>query len=71
MSQRDLGDPRFQEIVNELREKAPPAPEGLRERVRRPAQQAHERSAADGTRGCAAGWPLPQRARSRWGSAQR
>jgi Domain of unknown function (DUF4349) len=33
MSQRDLGDPRFQEIVNELREKAPPAPEGLRERV--------------------------------------
>jgi hypothetical protein len=33
MSQRDLGDPRFQEIVNELREKAPPAPEGLRERI--------------------------------------
>ncbi|MBA2568041.1 MAG: DUF4349 domain-containing protein [Actinobacteria bacterium] len=33
MSQRDLGDPRFQEIVNELRQKAPPAPEGLRERV--------------------------------------
>jgi hypothetical protein len=33
MSQRDLGDPRFQEIVHELREKAPPAPEGLRERV--------------------------------------
>ena len=33
MSQRDLDDPRFQEIVNELREKAPPAPDGLRERV--------------------------------------
>jgi hypothetical protein len=33
MSQRDLDDPRFQEIVHELREKAPPAPEGLRERV--------------------------------------
>ena len=33
MSQRDLGDPRFDEIVVELREKAPPAPEGLRERV--------------------------------------
>ena len=33
MSQRDLDDPRFQEIVTELREKAPPAPEGLRERV--------------------------------------
>lgn len=33
MSQRDLDDPRFQEIVSELREKAPPAPEGLRERV--------------------------------------
>lgn len=33
MSQRDLDDPRFQVIVNELREKAPPAPEGLRERV--------------------------------------
>lgn len=33
MSQRDLDDPRFQEIVNELREKAPPAPERLRERV--------------------------------------
>ncbi len=33
MSQRDLGDPRFQAIVNELRQKAPPAPEGLRERV--------------------------------------
>jgi Domain of unknown function (DUF4349) len=33
MSQPDLGDPRFQEIVNELREKAPPAPESLRERV--------------------------------------
>jgi len=33
MSQRDLDDPRFEEIVTELREKAPPAPEGLRERV--------------------------------------
>ena len=33
MSQRDLGDPRFDEIVRQLREKAPPAPEGLRERV--------------------------------------
>ena len=33
MSQRDLDDPRFQEIVSELREKAPSAPEGLRERV--------------------------------------
>ena len=33
MSQRDLGDPRFQEIVYELREKAPSAPGGLRERV--------------------------------------
>jgi hypothetical protein len=33
MSQRDLDDPRFEEIVSELREKAPPAPEGLRERV--------------------------------------
>lgn len=33
MSQRDLDDPRFREIVSELREKAPPAPEGLRERV--------------------------------------
>jgi hypothetical protein len=33
MSQRDLDDPRFQEIVNELRETAPPAPDGLRERV--------------------------------------
>lgn len=33
MSQRDLDDPRFQAIVSELREKAPPAPEGLRERV--------------------------------------
>jgi hypothetical protein len=33
MSQRDLGDPRFQEIVSELREKAPPAPDALRERV--------------------------------------
>jgi hypothetical protein len=33
MSQRDLEDPRFEEIVTELREKAPPAPEGLRERV--------------------------------------
>jgi hypothetical protein len=33
MSQRDLDDPRFQEIVSELRAKAPPAPEELRERV--------------------------------------
>jgi len=33
MSQRDLDDPRFQEIVNELRAKAPPAPGELRERV--------------------------------------
>jgi hypothetical protein len=33
MSQRDLDDPRFQEIVSELRAKAPSAPEGLRERV--------------------------------------
>ena len=33
MSQPDLGDPRFEEIVRQLREKAPPAPEGLRERV--------------------------------------
>ena len=33
MSQRDLDDPRFQEIVSELRAKAPPASEGLRERV--------------------------------------
>jgi hypothetical protein len=33
MSQRDLDDPRFQEIVSELRAKAPPAPEGLRQRV--------------------------------------
>jgi hypothetical protein len=33
MSQRDLDDPRFEEIVTELREKAPPTPEGLRERV--------------------------------------
>jgi hypothetical protein len=33
MSQRDLDDPRFEEIVTELREKAPPAPEGLRDRV--------------------------------------
>lgn len=41
MSQRDLGDPRFQEIVNELREKAPPAPEGLRERVSATARSEH------------------------------
>jgi hypothetical protein len=33
MSQRDLDDPRFEEIVTELREKAPTAPQGLRERV--------------------------------------
>ena len=33
MSQRDLDDPRFQEIVSELRAKAPPAPGELRERV--------------------------------------
>ena len=33
MSQRDLDDPRFQAIVSELREKAPAAPEGLRQRV--------------------------------------
>jgi hypothetical protein len=33
MSQPDLGDPRFKEIVRELRAKAPTAPEGLRERV--------------------------------------
>ena len=33
MSQPDLSDPRFKEIVDELREKAPPAPEELRERV--------------------------------------
>jgi Domain of unknown function (DUF4349) len=33
MSQRDLDDPRFQKIVSELRAKAPPAPEELRERV--------------------------------------
>ena len=33
MSQPNLGDPRFEEIVRELREKAPPAPDGLRERV--------------------------------------
>jgi hypothetical protein len=33
MSQRDLDDPRFEEIVTELREKAPPAPQELRERV--------------------------------------
>ena len=46
MSQRDLGDPRFQEIVNELREKAPPAPEGLRERVGATARS--ERAAVGG-----------------------
>ena len=28
MSQRDLDDPRFQEIVSELRDKAPHAPDG-------------------------------------------
>lgn len=33
MSQRDLDDPRIQEIVNQLHEKAPPAPEELRDRV--------------------------------------
>ena len=33
MSQRDLDDARFQEIVSELRAKAPPAPGELRDRV--------------------------------------
>jgi hypothetical protein len=33
MSRPDLTDPRFDEIVHELREKAPPAPDALRERV--------------------------------------
>ncbi|MGH2921299.1 MAG: DUF4349 domain-containing protein [Gaiellaceae bacterium] len=33
MSQPDLNDPRFEGIVRELREKAPTAPEALRERV--------------------------------------
>jgi hypothetical protein len=47
MSQHDLDDPRFQEIVRELRAKAPPAPEALRERV---GATAHSASAPKGGR---------------------
>src|SRR5918995_2086887 len=45
MSQRDLDDPRFQEIVSELRAKAPSAREGLRERVGATARSEGARSA--------------------------
>jgi hypothetical protein len=46
MSQRDLDDPRFQEIVSELRAKAPSAPEGLRERVGATARSERARKVA-------------------------
>ena len=45
MSQRDLDDPRFQEIVRELREKAPAAPDALRERVGATARSERGRTA--------------------------
>jgi uncharacterized protein DUF4349 len=51
MSQPDLGDPRFEKIVRELRAKAPPAPEELRERVGATAR-------AEGARAVGSRWNL-------------